>query len=51
MRIQETHGILKESRLTRSANAENQHEDHGLMSRAWRMVSTLPGRITGMFKR
>jgi hypothetical protein len=40
MRIQETNGILKESRLARNAAAQ-QHEDSGMIARAWRMVSRL----------
>jgi hypothetical protein len=38
MRIQETNTILKESRLARNA-AVQQHEDHGMLAKAWRMVS------------
>lgn len=49
MRIQETNGILKESRLAR--NAAHQQDEGGLMSRAWRMVSTLPQKITSLFHR
>ena len=52
MRIQETNGILKESRIARSAAATNHHhEDHGFMSKAWRMVSSLPHKLTSMFHR
>jgi len=51
MRIQETNGILKESRYARNAAAQQQHEHHGLMSRAWRMVSSLPQKLTGLFSR
>jgi hypothetical protein len=40
MRIQETDKILKESRYARNAAAQ-QHEHEGMMSRAWRMVSSL----------
>lgn len=50
MRIQETGRILKESRYARNAAAAEQHDD-GVISRAWRMVSNLPGRITGLFHR
>lgn len=49
MRIQETDRILKDSRYARSA-ASAQHED-GFMTRAWRTVSSLPGRITGLFRK
>ena len=40
MRIQETNNILKESRYARNA-AASQHEDNGIMAKAWRMVSSL----------
>jgi hypothetical protein len=48
MRIQETNGILKEARIARNHQAAHQ-EDTGLMSRAWRMVSSLPHKLTSMF--
>jgi hypothetical protein len=51
MRIQETDRILKESRIARNANAHSHEQDHGFMSRAMQMVSSLPGRITGFFKK
>lgn len=51
MRIQETNGILKESRYARNAAAHQQHEETGLMTRAWRMVSSLPHKITGLFSK
>jgi hypothetical protein len=52
MRIQETNGILKESRYARNAAHHQQHhEETGLMSRAWRMVSSLPQKLTGLFSR
>ena len=50
MRIQETNGILRESRLARNAAAQH-HEEGGFMSRAWRMVSSLPQKFTGLFHR
>jgi hypothetical protein len=50
MRIQETDRILKESRYARQAN-HHEHEDNGVMSRAWRMMSTLPGKLTGIFRK
>ena len=50
MRIQETDRILKESRIARHG-ANLQHEDSGVMSKAWRMVSHLPQTITGLFRR
>lgn len=50
MRIQETDRILKESRYARNGAAHQQH-DEGMMSRAWRMVSSLPEKLTGMFRR
>lgn len=52
MRIQETDRILKESRVAR--HAVHQHADEGsssMMSRAWRMVSSLPTRVTGLFRK
>lgn len=45
MRIQETDRILKEARYDRHA-AVQQHEE-GVMSRAWRVVST---KLTGLFR-
>jgi hypothetical protein len=48
MRIQETNEILKESRHARTAVAQ-QHEDTGMFTKAWRMVSSLPHKITGLF--
>jgi hypothetical protein len=51
MRIQETNGILKESRYARNAAAHQQQEESGFMSRAWRMVSSLPQKLTGIFSR
>ena len=44
MRIQETDRILKEARYARQA-ATQQHEE-GVISRAWRAVST---KLTGLF--
>lgn len=49
MRIQETNGILKESRHARNNAAMQHHEEPGIMSRAWRMVSSLPQKLTSMF--
>ena len=40
MRIQETDRILKEARLARHS-ASQQHQEEGVMSRAWRMISNL----------
>jgi hypothetical protein len=53
MRIQETDRILKESRLARNhvAAAEHEHDDGSMVSRAWRMVSALPSKLTGMFRK
>jgi len=48
MRIQETNEILKESRLARNAAAHHQDEG-GMMSKAWRMLSSLPHKLTSMF--
>jgi hypothetical protein len=44
MRIQETDRILKEARYTRQAATPPQEE--GVMSRAWRAVST---KLMGLF--
>jgi hypothetical protein len=51
MRIQETDRILKESRYARNAAAQPHHDEGGMMSRAWRAVSSLPEKLTGFFKR
>jgi hypothetical protein len=48
MRIQETDRILKESRYAR--HAADKHEE-GPLSRAWHTLSSLPAKLTGMFKR
>ncbi|MFZ2490236.1 MAG: hypothetical protein WA208_02005 [Thermoanaerobaculia bacterium] len=50
MRIQDTDRILKEARIARHHNAAVEPE-HGMMSRAWSMVTHLPGRITSLFSR
>lgn len=50
MRIQETDRILKESRYARAAAHQEQHEE-GFMSRARRMMSSLPGKLTGLFRK
>ena len=47
MRIQETDRILKESRIARHA-ANQQHEEQGMVSRAWRAVSE---KLTGLFRK
>jgi hypothetical protein len=47
MRIQETDRILKESRYTRHSH----QEEEGVMSRAWRAVSSLPTKLTTLFKK
>jgi hypothetical protein len=48
MRIQETNEILKESRYAR--NSANHHQDEGgMISKAWRMVSSIPHKLTSMF--
>jgi hypothetical protein len=49
MRIQETDRILKESRYGRTPTVE-QHDD-GMMSRAWKMVSSLPDKFTRLFRK
>ena len=49
MRIQETDRILKESRHARNAAAQqHHHEEEGVMSRAWRTVSS---KLTGLFRK
>ncbi|MEA2463687.1 MAG: hypothetical protein QOJ98_1434 [Acidobacteriota bacterium] len=48
MRIQETNEILKESRHARNAAAHHE-EEGGMMSKAWRMLSSLPQKLTSMF--
>jgi hypothetical protein len=40
MRIQETDRILKEARINRAA-ARQHEEEGGVMSKAWRMISSL----------
>lgn len=50
MRIQETDRILKESRISRHAAAQEQG-DSGVMSRMWHLVSSLPEKLTGMFRK
>ena len=50
MRIQETDRILKESRNARHAHAIHTHDQEGVVQRAWKIVTSLPGKLTGMFK-
>jgi len=47
MRIQETNGILKESRIARN-DAARHAEEEGVMSRTWRMISE---KLTGIFRK
>ena len=47
MRIQETDRILKEARYARHA-ATTQQQEEGVMSRAWRAVST---KLTEWFRK
>ena len=49
MRIQETDRILKEARYARNA-ANHSHQEEGMVTRAWKMLSDLPTRVTGLFK-
>jgi hypothetical protein len=49
MRIQDTDKILRDARYARSA--VSQQQDEGVVSRAWRMVASLPARVTGLFRR
>jgi hypothetical protein len=46
MRIQETDRILKESRYARNNAAAQQQDEAGVMSRAWKAVST---KLMGLF--
>ena len=48
MRIQDTNRILKESAYTRHPV---QQQEEGMFSKTWRMMSHLPERITGLFRR
>jgi len=48
MRIQDTNRILKESAYSRQPV---QQPEEGFMAKAWRMMSHLPDRLTGMFRR
>ena len=49
MRIQETDRILKESRYAR--HSSSMHEEHeSVMSRAWKMISHLPTKVTSLFR-
>ena len=50
MRIQDTDRILKESRISRNAVASNHHSE-GAGTRMWRMVSSIPEKLTGLFRR
>lgn len=51
MRIQETDRILKESRYARHSTEQEHEHELGLMTKAWRMVSSLPGKFTGLFRK
>lgn len=51
MRIQETDRILKESRISRNHNGHEQEHEHGVFSRMMHMVSSLPSKLTGMFRK
>lgn len=51
MRIQETDRILKESRISRNHTMHEQEHEHGMMSRVMHMVSSLPSKLTGMFRK
>lgn len=50
MRIQDTDRILKESRLARNEASRHAAEE-GAASRTWRMISSLPEKLTGLFRR
>jgi hypothetical protein len=49
MRIQETDRILKEARQARTAVARQDHHE-GFMTRAWKSISSLPNRVTELFR-
>ena len=49
MRIQETDPVLKEARYARNHTTQ-QTQNHGLLDRAWKFVSELPGKVSGLFK-
>ncbi|MBK5259423.1 MAG: hypothetical protein JJE51_07500 [Thermoanaerobaculia bacterium] len=49
MRIQETDRVLKDARIARKQTAQ-QVQHPGFLDRAWKFVSELPGKVTGMFK-
>ena len=49
MRIQETNRILKESQTARHHRHEEQHR--GLVTRAWKAVSSLPHKRTTKSRR
>jgi hypothetical protein len=51
MRIQETNKILKESAIARHSAPQQQNEEEGMITKAWRMVSHLPQSITGLFRK
>jgi hypothetical protein len=48
MRIQETNKIMKESAYNRQP--AHDHEE-GMIAKTWKMMSHLPTRITGMFRK
>ncbi len=50
MRIQETDRVLKESRYSRHASAIHGHDHEGVLTRVWRTVSSLPEKLTGVFR-
>ncbi len=50
MRIQETDRVLKESRYSRHANAIHEHDHDGVLARVWRSITSLPERLTGVFR-
>jgi hypothetical protein len=47
MRIQETDRILKESRHARHSAAI--HNEDGVVSRVWRTISSIPGKVSELF--
>jgi hypothetical protein len=51
MRIQETDRILKESRVARNHTGHEHEHETGMISRMMHMVSSLPSKLTGMFRK
>lgn len=50
MRIEETGRILRESRDSRRAGHRHEQEDEGTLARAWKLIASLPERLTSRFR-